>query len=531
MYNHVWSRLVRTALFAHAGLLAAGVALSVAPLSASANPPGWSTAIPITVTEGSGTDLADYQARLVIDTASIIAAGDMAPNGDDLRFATDFDGTSTIPYWIESGINTASTVVWIKVPLLAASSNTGIWLFSGNPVATTESTLDVFDFTGLAENSATNQVLSGAPGGVGNSQRGFRFSPNEDILVTQFGKAEPTGTTRYITLFDFATQAVLAQAQVSGPAAQYTYADLPQPIWLNPSQQYLLEIYQDASDGYYFGNSSQINSRLTYYDMRYCNSCTKDSFPTNTLTNFHYGYADFEFRTRQHAGVEPVATPGAGPTQTLLQSDSASPVLGTTVTFTATVDGIFAPGGSVDFTSDGSPIAGCTGVALNTDVPPLATCATSALTAGDHAIVATYAGDANNAASTSDSLTQTVTRLASSTTLGTACRTTFVEGQPITFQSNTTSSQSPTGTVTFDKGGASMCADVPLIAGLATCSVTDLAVVGGGPLSVYDISAIYAGDSDNLPSTSAILPVTVLSATEVLLRDGFDLGDAGCPAH
>jgi len=164
-------------------------------------------------------------------------------------------------------------------------------------------------------------------------------------------------------------------------------------------------------------------------------------------------------------------------------------------------------------------------------VPPLATCATNGLTAGDHAIVAAYAGDANNAASTSDPLTQTVERLTSTTTVGTACQTTFVEGQPITFQSSTTSSQSPTGTVTFDKGGAPMCADVPLVAGLATCSVTDLVVVGGGPLSVYDVSAIYPGDSDNLPSTSAILPVTVLSAVEVLLRDGFDLGGAGCPTH
>jgi len=504
--------------------MAAGLMLALAPLVAAANPPGWSTAIPVTITEGSGTALTDYQVRFVVDTASIIAAGNMNADASDLRFATDFEGTDAISYWIESGVDSASTVVWLKVPSLPASSDTGIWLFSGNAAATSESTLDVFDFTGVPENSATNQVFGGGAGGVGNSQRGFRFSPNEDILVTQFGKAEPTGTTRYITLFDYATQALLAQTQVGGPAAQYSYVDLTQPMWLNPGQQYVLEMYQEASDGYYFGNSSQINPRLTYYDMRYCNSCTKDSFPPNVLTNYHYGYPDFEFRTRQHAGVEPVATPGPGPTQTSLQSDSATPVLGTTVTFTASVDGIFAPGGVVDFTSDGSPIAGCTAVALSADVPPIASCATSALSAGDHAIVAAYAGDANNAGSSSDTLTQTILRLTSATTLGTACQTTFVEGQPITFQSNTTSSQAPTGAVTFDKGGAAMCTDVPLAAGAATCTVTDLAVVGGGPLSSYDITAIYGGDADNLPSTSAILPVTVLSATEVLLRDGFDLG-------
>jgi hypothetical protein len=531
MYSHVSSRLPENPSFAHLGLLAAGFALALAPLAAQANPPGWSTAIPITVTESSGADLADYQVRIVIDTASIVAAGHMNPNGNDLRFATDFEGTGTIPYWIESGINTASTVVWIKVPLLPASANTGVWLFSGNPAAASESTLDVFGFTSDHDNSATYQVSGANTGGVTDSQRGFRFSPNEDVLLTHFGKNEPNGSTRYVTLFDFNSQAILTQMQVSGPAAEYSYAALAQPIWLTQNTQYLLEMHQGSSDGYYFGAAPQMNPLMTYYDMRYCNGCSETTFPTNFLNGMHYGYSDFLFRTRQHASVEPVATPGAGPTQTSLQSDTATAVLGTTVTFTAAVDGIFAPGGSIDFTSDGSPIAGCTGVALNTDVPPIATCATGALPVGDHAIVAAYAGDVNNAGSSSDPLNQTILRLTSATTLGTACQTTFVEGQPITFQSSTTSSQSPTGTVTFDKGGAPMCADVPLVAGVASCSVSDLAVIGGGPFSVYDVSAIYAGDADNLPSTSAIVPVTVLSTAEVLLRDGFDLGGAGCPKH
>jgi hypothetical protein len=531
MYSHVPSRLLRDASFAHLSLLAAGFALALTPLAARANPPGWSTGIPITITEGSGTDLTGYQVRLVIDTASIIAAGNMDPNGNDVRFATDFEGTGTVPYWIESGINTASTVVWIKVPLLPASTNTGVWLFSGNAAATSESTLDVFGFTSDHDNSATYQVSGASTGGVTESQRGFRFSPNEDVLLTHFGKNEPNGSARYITLFDFNSQAILTQMQVSGPPAQYSYAALAQPIWLTQNTQYLLEMYQGSSDGYYFGAAPQMNPLMTYYDMRYCNACTETTFPTNFLNGIHYGYSDFLFRTRQHASVEPVATPGAGPTQTSLQSDSSTPELGTTVTFTAAVDGIFSPGGSIDFTSDGSPIAGCTGVALNTDVPPIAACATSVLSAGDHSIVAAYAGDANNAGSTSGPLVQTILRLTSATTLGTACRTTFVEGQPITFQSSTTSSQSPAGTVTFDKSGAPMCTDVPLVAGMATCSVSDLAVVGGGPLSVYDVSAIYPGDADNLPSTSAILPVTVLSVTEALLRDGFDLGGAGCPTH
>jgi len=85
--------------------------------------------------------------------------------------------------------------------------------------------------------------------------------------------------------------------------------------------------------------------------------------------------------------------------------------------------------------------------------------------------------------------------------------------------------------VTFDKGGVAACSDVPVVGGAAACTVADLVVVDDVPLAAYLITAVYAGDANALPSTSAVLPVTVLSASEALLRDGFDLADAGCPTH
>ena len=42
-----------------------------------------------------------------------------------------------------------------------------------------------------------------------------------------------------------------------------------------------------------------MSSKLTYGDMRYCNSCTENTFPTGFLSNYHYGYPDFQFRTKQ----------------------------------------------------------------------------------------------------------------------------------------------------------------------------------------------------------------------------------------
>ena len=51
--------------------------------------------------------------------------------------------------------------------------------------------------------SSTDSLTGGTSTAVGSTQRGFRFYPNQDLLVTKFGKYEPDGTTRYITLFNF----------------------------------------------------------------------------------------------------------------------------------------------------------------------------------------------------------------------------------------------------------------------------------------------------------------------------------------
>lgn len=266
---------------------------------ASAQPAGWTQATPILVTEQSGATLTGYQLRMAIDTSA------MAAGAADLRFGADAAGSTLLDYWIESGAGTASTVVWVKLPTLPASGTLTIYMFSGNAAAASASTINVFDFTSNLANSATNQVSNFNAGGVPDSQRGFRFTPLQDVLLTDFGKNEPNGSTRYVTLFDFSTQAILAQTQVSGPAGSYTYQTLPQPVWLQAGVQYLLEIHQGSNDGYYFGAGPQINPLLQYLDMRYCNNCTQDTFPTNTLPGIHYGYVDFLFRTRQQATPEP----------------------------------------------------------------------------------------------------------------------------------------------------------------------------------------------------------------------------------
>jgi Domain of unknown function (DUF2341)/Secretion system C-terminal sorting domain len=265
----------------------------------------WLYKIPLTVTNNAASPVVNYQLAFNVNTDTMIARGHMNADGSDIRFAKDCSGNQLLNYWIESGINSSNTLIWVKLDSLDALETKYIYMFYGESSATAVSSVNG-TFNGPF--SSTDSVASGGAGGVGNSQRGFRFSPNQNLLVTSFGKREPNGTTRYVTLFDNNTQSIVAQTQVVGPAGQYSYTDLSNPIWLNQGVQYVLQLFQGSGDGYYFGTSSQIGEHLTYIDMMYCNSCTQNTFPTTTLSNYHYGYPDLWYYTQTQLSPAPTVT-------------------------------------------------------------------------------------------------------------------------------------------------------------------------------------------------------------------------------
>ena len=273
-----------------------------------AQPAGWTYVLPLQVTNNTASLVTDYQLQLTVNTQTPIGAGQMLANGNDIRFGKECAGITLFNYWIESGINTASTVIWVKIDSLPASGTMQFYMFYGNAAASGASAVSG---TFIGPHSSTDSVASGGAGGVGDSQRGFRFSPNETVLMTHVGKREPTGTTRTVTLFNFSTQAIVTQQTVGGPAGQYSYNPLTNPVWLTAGTQYVLELFQATGDGYYFGTSSQIGQHLTYYDMRYCNSCTANTFPTNILTNYQYGYPDMWYYTKQNIAAVPTVTTGS----------------------------------------------------------------------------------------------------------------------------------------------------------------------------------------------------------------------------
>ncbi|MCR9143879.1 MAG: DUF2341 domain-containing protein [bacterium] len=93
------------------------------------------TAITVDNAANSST-LSNYQIALTVDTAALIAAGKLRTDAGDLLF-TDSDGSTTIPHWIESGANSATTRVWVRVPELPGATTHTIYMYYGNPASVT----------------------------------------------------------------------------------------------------------------------------------------------------------------------------------------------------------------------------------------------------------------------------------------------------------------------------------------------------------------------------------------------------------
>jgi hypothetical protein len=94
---------------------------------------GWLYRVPITVVNPNASALTNFEVRDTINTQALITAGKMKNDGSDLRFSDSV--CTNIPYWIESGINTATTVIWFKVSSLPANSSRTIFMYYGNPSA------------------------------------------------------------------------------------------------------------------------------------------------------------------------------------------------------------------------------------------------------------------------------------------------------------------------------------------------------------------------------------------------------------
>lgn len=107
----------------------------------------------ITVTN-PGTTLTNEDVLIEIDTQSLITAGKLQSDCDDLRLV-DSDDTTALNYWVEGGCNTTTTQVWVRIPSVPNGDKT-IYTYYGNSTATNGEQAWTGSFYMFADNSCSN---------------------------------------------------------------------------------------------------------------------------------------------------------------------------------------------------------------------------------------------------------------------------------------------------------------------------------------------------------------------------------------
>ncbi len=185
--------------------------------------------------------------------------------------------------------------------------------------------------SGGSPHSALNEQLPTVPpfstsGGSANTTHGWRFRPTTTgLVVTRLGVASAISpsTPQTVTLFDFATQAVLAQAVAPvGPGWQWV--DIP-PVPLQMGHDYVVATNGSTADWYFHGTRTTLGpswfptTPIEYVEARSATSVTDPStFPTIATADDQSGLVDIGYANTAcidipGTGAGAVVDPAVGP--------------------------------------------------------------------------------------------------------------------------------------------------------------------------------------------------------------------------
>ncbi len=232
---------------------------------------------------------------------------------------------------------------------------------------------------------------------------------------------------------------------------------------------------------------------------------------TYSLTARYVGNSSLLASTSAAASVTVTASTAA--TTTSLVASPNPVTAGQTLNLVATVSasGTGSMSGTVNF-MNGSTVLGSASV----NSSGVATLSTASLAAGTYSLTARYVGNSSLLASTSAAASVTVTAsTAATTTINlVASPNPVTEGQALILTATVSGIASPTGTVSFMNGSAVMGTAALNSSGVATLSITSLAV------GTYSITAEYPSTTGANPQgsgsagpASATVLVTVDAAT------------------
>jgi len=229
---------------------------------------------------GNPNTLTDYSVLVIVNTYDLIAAGKMNIDGSDIRFTTDF--SDNLSYWVDPGIqnefaaNTATTHVWVKIPVINASSSTTVHLVYGNQSAGSESNIattflmgDDFDDNSL-DAAKWNVIYSNSGQVIEQNQRLEHHSP----------ATNPESEAYVQSIQSFTEPVVLEMNFMKGGYVYRTVGlSMESSSWTNSSvidfQDYGLISVNTNVDSVTTGNSYSDQYWSTTYDPEYYLSITR----------------------------------------------------------------------------------------------------------------------------------------------------------------------------------------------------------------------------------------------------------------
>jgi len=289
----------------------------------------------------NSNNLTDFQVLITLDTQSLIFAGKMRSDCGDIRF-TDSDGQTLLNYWLESGCNTASTKIWVKVPSIPANSSKTIFVYYGNPGATSlsngDATFDFFDdFLGTSLNTNKWQVINSGSGTYSLSNGEITIASTGDwwgtsdnaiyiISSTSFpynyiAETRVTGNSydNYQRIFGLRASSntnsrmfvFLADGNASHITHVYRDSDGASANWygentgvLRPSFPFILKFVRVGDTVYGYVNDSLANSRtVANWGLNYV--ALTDTHSTSNSNKFDW------IRVRKYTSQEPITSVGA----------------------------------------------------------------------------------------------------------------------------------------------------------------------------------------------------------------------------
>ena len=252
--------------------------------------PGFSYTQPITITNPNAA-VTDAQVKITVNTATLVAAGKMQSSGNDIRFTDSL--CNTLPYWIESGMNTATTVIWVKVKSLPNFGNVRVFMQYGNITATSQSNGDstflLFDdFSGSTLNT-TKWTYPAQSGGVVSVASGNVNLSSSSTMIVYSVAAFPVPNKTEMN--------VVAMSGTYPSLGQLQPATLANGVTMFTHSSYMNLTSMTSSCGVYSSNFTYntLTSGIGVWSLSWISSSVfKSTWPgnnsfTSTSTNFTLG--------------------------------------------------------------------------------------------------------------------------------------------------------------------------------------------------------------------------------------------------